>query len=252
MNETHSAPPQGGDPQHPGQLTAHGAAGPYGGQPDLSQPPAQPPTPRRRSWFARHKMLTGIGVVVAIIAIGSASGGGDGDAPSGTPSDAPAAATADPKDVPSSKDSKGEEPTEEKATASVAKNPGIGDKVRDGKFEFTVVETSDGGTSIGPKGFATKAQGRFLLVRVDVTNIGDEPQYFFGDNQSLFDAEGRKFAADTTAAIYLEDSSSFIEEINPGNTVEGTVVFDLPKGVDPVRIELHDSAFSGGVTVDLD
>ena len=92
---------------------------------------------------------------------------------------------------------------------------------------------------------------RTARVRVDVTNIGDEPQYFFGDNQSVFDANDRKFAADTTAAIYLEDSSSFIEEINPGNTVKGTLVFDLPKDVDPTRIELHDSAFSGGVVVDL-
>src|SRR5699024_6951901 len=142
---------------------------------------------------------------------------------------------------------KDEKPKDEKPADPAPKSPGVGDKVRDGKFEFTVVKVSDGGTSIGPKGFAEKAQGRFVLVRVDVTNIGDEPQYFFGDNQSVFDAKDRKFAADTTAAIYLEDSSSFIEEINPGNTVKGTLVFDLPKDVDPTRIELHDSAFSGGV-----
>ncbi|MEV8478721.1 hypothetical protein [Streptomyces sp. NPDC051173] len=46
------------------------------------------PQPKQRSWFARHKVLTGAGALVAVIAIGSAAaGGGDGD-------DKPTAASA--------------------------------------------------------------------------------------------------------------------------------------------------------------
>lgn len=43
----------------------------------------------------------------------------------------------------------------------------------------------------------------------------------------------------------------FLEEINPGNTVKGTLVFDMPKGTEPASIELHDSPFSDGITVQL-
>ncbi len=43
----------------------------------------------------------------------------------------------------------------------------------------------------------------------------------------------------------------FLNEINPGNQVNGIIVFDVPKDVQPTRIELHDSLFSGGVTVPL-
>ncbi|WP_328963496.1 DUF4352 domain-containing protein [Streptomyces virginiae] len=57
--------------------------------------------------------------------------------------------------------------------------------------------------------------------------------------------------ADTAAAIHLDGSESFLEQINPGNVLDGIVVFDIPKGADPARIELHDSMFSGGATVDL-
>ena len=101
------------------------------------------------------------------------------------------------------------------------------------------------------KDFGVEAQGQYCLVSVQVENIGEEAQSFFGSNQYLYDEEGRQFSADDEAAIYLENSQSLYEEINPGNSVQGTVVFDIPKNATPARIELHDSAFSGGVTVDL-
>lgn len=84
-----------------------------------------------------------------------------------------------------------------------------------------------------------------------VKNIGDKAQTFDGSDQELIDRNGSKYSADTAAGIYLDGSESFLEQINPGNVVDGVVVFDIPKGADPVRIELHDSMFSGGATVDL-
>jgi hypothetical protein len=39
--------------------------------------------------------------------------------------------------------------------------------------------------------------------------------------------------------------------INPGNTVQGQLAFDMPTGVKAVKAELHDSAFFAGVTVNL-
>jgi hypothetical protein len=91
----------------------------------------------------------------------------------------------------------------------------------------------------------------FLLVHVTVENIGNESQAFFGNNQKLFDAKGRQYEASTEAAFYLEDSKSLYEKINPGNSVNGVVLFDVPKNVEPVSIELHDSIFSDGVEVSL-
>jgi hypothetical protein len=127
----------------------------------------------------------------------------------------------------------------------------IGQPVRDGKFEFTVTKVECDVNRVGTKDFGVEAQGQYCLVAVQVENIGEEAQSFFGSNQYLYDEEGRQFSADDEAAIYLENSQSLYEEINPGNSVQGTVVFDIPKNATPARIELHDSAFSGGVTVDL-
>jgi hypothetical protein len=74
---------------------------------------------------------------------------------------------------------------------------------------------------------------------------------FDGSNQTLYDTRHRKYDADTEAAVYLDDSQSFLNDINPGNVVRGVVVFDVPKSFTPKKVELHDSFFSGGTDVSL-
>ncbi|NTW42584.1 MAG: DUF4352 domain-containing protein [Cellulomonadaceae bacterium] len=215
----------------------------------MSQPAPVDPTgtqvpaaPTRRSWFARHKVLTTLGVVVvAFIAFGALGGGGGED----TPTVAAPQASADGQDA---APAEAEAPAEVEAPAE-APAAGIGAAVRDGKFEFTVTSIEPGLSRVGDDVLGKDAQGQFLLVHLTVTNIGDEAQYFDGSSQKLLDAQGRTHSADSAAAIYLGDADSFLNQINPGNTVNGTVVFDIPADATPTGLELHDSAWSGGVTV---
>ena len=123
--------------------------------------------------------------------------------------------------------------------------------MRDGQFGFTVTKVEPGVTSVGGDMLGEKAQGQFVLIHVAVENIGTEAQLFSDSSQKVRDAEGRQFSAETGAAIHLEDNDVFLNEINPGNTVTGVLVFDMPKDAKPTSIELHDSPFSGGVTVRL-
>jgi hypothetical protein len=203
-------------------------------------PPAPPaPQPKQQSWFARHKILTGLLAIVLLGIVIGAMGGGDQAA--GPAAQAPAQApAAQAPDAPAAADS--------------APKPSVvtvGTPVRDGNFEFTVTKVQSGVASVGSDFLSEKAQGQFALVHVTVTNIGAEAQLLTDSAQTVFDAKGRKFSADTAAAIYLEDNDVFLNEINPGNTVKGILVFDMPKDAKPASIELHDSAFSGGVSVAL-
>ncbi|OUC98112.1 DUF4352 domain-containing protein [Streptomyces swartbergensis] len=207
--------------------------------PEGYPPPGSPEPPRRRhSWIRRHKILTAliaiIGLIV-VISIASTGGGGNGGQPAATRGDTTPTAPRE--------EDRQETPSEDVAA-------GIGDPARDGKFEFTVTRIQPGVQRIGGE-FGKEAQGQFVLVHVTVSNVGDESQLFDGGAQKLFDKEGREFSADTEAAIYLDESKSFLNEINPGNTVKGIVVFDIPKEVTPVKLQLHDSIFSSGVTVNL-
>jgi hypothetical protein len=85
-----------------------------------------------------------------------------------------------------------------------------------------------------------------------VRNIGDASRLFDASSQKLFDTTGRQYSAASEAILYLGDrAKSFLQQINPGNSVDGIVVFDIPAGTKLDRIELHDSLFSGGVAVKL-
>lgn len=129
---------------------------------------------------------------------------------------------------------------------------GLNQPARDGKFEFTVTKVECGIAQVGGEYLNKKAQGQFCLVNVTVKNIGNEARTFNDSSQYAYNAAGQKYDADGAAGIYLDrDSHAFLEDINPGNSVNGIVVFDIPKDAKIVKLELHDSSFSGGVVVNV-
>ncbi|QUR68951.1 DUF4352 domain-containing protein [Mycobacterium spongiae] len=128
--------------------------------------------------------------------------------------------------------------------------PRIGEEARDGKFAFVVNSMDTSSTAGEPSNefMTVEAQGMFVNVRLTVTNIGHRAQTFYADNQKLM-AGGREYSVNTMAAIW---SGAANEEINPGNSIDVVLSFDVPRGITHVdTVELHDSAFSNGVTVSL-
>jgi hypothetical protein len=125
-----------------------------------------------------------------------------------------------------------------------------GSAVRDGKFEFTVlnIATSKTAGDLSNQFETETAQGQFITVKIAVRNIGNEPQTFFAGNQKLH-AGGQEFSPNTMAAVWTRSASV---EINPGNSVVMVVSFDVPASMTTVNtLEVHDSAFSGGTEVAL-
>ncbi|MET8252149.1 DUF4352 domain-containing protein [Micromonospora sp. NPDC005197] len=140
----------------------------------------------------------------------------------------------------------------DKGEDAPAKTAKVGEAARDGKFEFTVKSSKCGVAKIGTDLIGAKAQGQFCLVTLNVKNIGKEAQMFDGSSQKAYAADGTEYSADTGAAIYAnKNAETFLNDINPGNQVNGVVVFDIPKNVKLAKLELHDSMFSGGVDVAL-
>lgn len=186
-------------------------------------------------WIKKHKILT---VVLALVVIGVVSSA-SGNVADNTTSSNTGSSNTEPKKQ------------EEKKPVAMAK---VGEAARDGKFEFTVKSIECGKDTVGANEYLQKkAQGQFCLLNVTVKNIGDKPQGLFSTNQKLFNGQGQEYAADDTATMYAapDMGSTWYSNINPGNSVEGAIVFDLPKDVTPTRAELHDSAASGGVEVSL-
>lgn len=195
-----------------------------------------------RPWFKKKRIIIPLALVLLFGIIKAMGGGGDNTAPvADTSITQPKAADAPAAKAPAAK-------------APVAKAaPGIGAKVRDGKFEFVVTGVERPGASItGQFGTTEKAQGEFVIIRVNVTNIGNEGQTLMSSGQKLFNDKNQSFEP-SSAILSLKDADKFfLQNINPGNSVKGApLLFDVAPGTKLAAIELHDSVFSDGVKVAL-
>jgi hypothetical protein len=186
------------------------------------------------NWFKKHKIITAILALVVVGGIISAAGGGGDTNNSSSNGSTPAAETA----------------SNDKQSAAK-----IGTAVRDGKFEFVVKSVECGKKEVvSPETDALRktAQGQFCFMTLSVKNIGNEQQYFSESDQKLLNAEGQQFSPDSTATLYNSNNQDvWLAQINPGNSVEGVLVFDVPADAKVTQAQLHDSAFSGGVKVNL-
>ncbi len=122
----------------------------------------------------------------------------------------------------------------------------------DGKFQFIVTDLQCGQDRVGPAEFGEKAQGEFCLISVSVKNVGTTAEVFSDMSQKAYDAKGVEYTVDSGAGTWAnKDYSTFLESINPGNTVKGKLVYDVPAGTKLTSVVLHESAFTAGVKVPL-
>jgi eukaryotic-like serine/threonine-protein kinase len=123
---------------------------------------------------------------------------------------------------------------------------------RDGILEFTVTGWECGKPSLGTPPVVHETQGQLCTVALRVSNFGNEPRKVHPNSQKLRDADGRTFNGDGGAALYLEQARPFFwHDINPGNELAGTLVFEIAKDATPRQLEVHDSPFSGGTSLAL-
>lgn len=190
--------------------------------------------PKKKNWFARHKVLTVIGALILIGAVGAGMNGSKND---GGDTAQPAA--------------NGEQATAQSGEKSAEETmPGIGEAATAGNFEFTVTEVETGVESVGGEHFGEDAQGQFVFVRIDVKNVGNDASTLSSSFQKLVDDQGREHEANASAALYVDDSNSLYERVNPGNAVSGVLVFDIPADSTPVSVKLQEG-FSSSVEVSL-
>ncbi|TKK87525.1 DUF4352 domain-containing protein [Herbidospora galbida] len=185
-------------------------------------------------------VLVGAAVLMGLTVVGAIVNGG------AEPEGAGTATMADPAAEGPAEETEADAEPEEPKTA------GIGDTVRDGDFAFKVTKVEKGLAQVGEGFLVSEAQGQYVLIHVTVKNIGTESQMFSDSSQKLVDKKGRQFDADSgAAALGLKNSNSFLNSINPGNSVKGILLFDVPRNITLKSVELHDSIFSDGVEVSL-
>ncbi|QIM17744.1 DUF4352 domain-containing protein [Leucobacter coleopterorum] len=187
------------------------------------------------------------GALVLIIIISVAASGGNGGS-----DEADAAAKTSETSTQDSKKA-AEEPKKEESKPAEKAKPGIGTAVQSGDFEFTALGVEEAGTTVGNSISSATAQGRFVRVNVKVSNIGDASKMFLINGLAVIDEQGRSFSADTSAMLYSISNPDILsaDTINPGNAIEGGVIFDMPADAVPTTLQVSDGGFSGSEEISL-
>lgn len=122
-----------------------------------------------------------------------------------------------------------------------------GDPVRDGSFEFTVLNVESGVSAIGIE----RAEGTFVVVSFTVRNIADAPKTYMPLGQELHDTAGGKFSPDVTATAQRAATAAAPRTLQPGESLGTHLVYGLPAGSVPASMTFRDFPLSFGTSVPL-
>lgn len=183
---------------------------------------------KNNSWFARHKILTGIiGVIVFFSFIGSL-----GDK-KGTSS-------------PSSVDSP--EKTSEKPTnvKQEAKSYAVKDDVRVGDVRWKVTEVKNYGNTL--KGSESRIPtfsksrttgGKFVKITVEVENLGNEMKS--ASTLNIVDDKDREFIPSTNVFEWLPEDNMFIlSNLNPNVPKTFSAIYEIPADASGLKLKVGD------------
>ncbi|NNG20633.1 DUF4352 domain-containing protein [Naumannella sp. ID2617S] len=211
-------PPQRPHQQHPNYAM-------YPPQQGMQPPPAPQPKPKKpifkRVWFW---LLAGL---VGIIVISQLSGGGSG------------ASTAEPA---------GQSQPATRAARTTPPPAGLNTPVTDDGVEFTVtgfqcgVKVSDISRTLQP-------QGQFCKMDLTAKNTGTKQSSLMDDYLKVMDDKGAEYKS--SSETWMVNGVILMKQINPGNTLTGSVYYDVPKEVSPSRAKLQGSLFGKGANVSL-
>ena len=126
--------------------------------------------------------------------------------------------------------------------------PGVGEPAVDGQFTFVVESFECGETEVTSGIFNQTSNGVFCMLGLSVTNTGDRGRRFLAAAQGLLNHDGGRLTPSNEATL-LVNADVVNEELNPGLSIDATVVFDV---ADPDEIEyahLKDAPLSQGVRV---
>lgn len=175
----------------------------------------------QRNWFAKHPVITVILVIVAI-SIFSSKGSKSNTNTTNTKSS-----------------------TTTKQEEVIAK---IGEAVSDKELSFKITNISKAKT-LGSYS-RVSAQGTFNVITLEIKNEGKETKTIDSSMLKVVDGQGRKFdrsiEGQTAKGLSQGKVDLFLQQVQPGLSVTGDIVFDLPDDATDAFLVVQGSMFSTG------
>jgi hypothetical protein len=183
---------------------------------------------KKTNWFIKHKVITGLLVIILILLIGS----------SGSKSNS---------------GSKQQDNTKQtyQDTPKLSK---INEVATSGEVSFTVIKVTEAKT-LGQY-FSRDAQGIFKIITLKIENNGKETKTIDSSMIKLKDSKGRTFErsidGQTAKGIDKGKVDLFLQQVQPGLGVTGDIVFDIPKESTGLVLTARSGLLAGDAEISLE
>ena len=226
-------------------MSDHTSPSPYEvphGSPKAAAKAARAYAKAMRPWYKKKRFI----IPAALVALGIAgSAGSSSESTSTTPADTGAGGTTASAKVASAGGSA------KAAKAGDGKHGKVGQALTNAgtTYEVTSVRTAD---KIGdPDLLGAAADGRFVIVSLELTNNKDETKTFSDAMAKIVTADGKEYETSDKAVLSFGDDSLLLKDIQPELTTRGKVAFDLPPAKLGSSLVIEDLWGTGEISVDL-
>jgi uncharacterized membrane protein len=112
----------------------------------------------------------------------------------------------------------------------------MGQTVTVGKFEY-VVNSTTSTKELGTAPFNQTTNDEYLVVNLSIKNKDSKSRMMDASMFEIIDTAGNVYEPDGGAVMYL-DASFFLEDVNPGLTRTGDIVFEIPEGLSGLSLRV--------------
>jgi Septum formation/Domain of unknown function (DUF4352) len=116
-------------------------------------------------------------------------------------------------------------------TAQELRTVKVGQTVNVGAFRIAVTKMTCGYVELAE--LPPAEQGQYCVAHLGVTNLRSYPEWLYFEEQQLLVATGGTFKGYGLGKLLWDT------DLQPGQSVATRLVFDLPRGLRPVRLRLH-------------
>ncbi len=119
------------------------------------------------------------------------------------------------------------------------------------------VLSSDNKENIGDEYTKKKAQGVFKVVKIKITNNQKDAITIDSNSFKLIDDKGREFSHSLEGQMAISTSNNevetfFLKSLNPGLSIEGYIVFDIPKDAKGLYMKAHGGMLGEEINLKID
>jgi hypothetical protein len=121
---------------------------------------------------------------------------------------------------------------------TVASAPSVYDMNVDIKVDYLTykITKAETFTEMGSSYVDKKTNGKFVKVYLDITNNAKETKQIFTPRFTIVDSQDRTFERLSDDIMYISDYLNLGEQLQPGLTDSGAVVFELPKDTQDLKL----------------